>query len=74
MSFSGKEFEDRIADLEVRLTHQEASLESLTAASVRQQRAVEEILAQLQQFKIILRQMGEPAAGVPDAEPPPPHY
>lgn len=74
MSSSGKEFEDRIADLEVRLTHQEASLDSLTTASVRQQRAVEEILAQLQQLKLVLRQMNEPAAGVPDDEPPPPHY
>lgn len=73
MSHSGKEFEDRIADLEVRLTHQEASLDNLTAGSVRQQRVVEEILAQLQQIKIVLRQMGETAAGAAGDEPPP-HY
>ncbi len=74
MSHLGKELEDRIADLEVRLTHQEAGLDNLTTASVRQERAIEEMLAQLQQIKIALRQLGEPAAGTPDDEPPPPHY
>lgn len=73
MSHVGNEAEQRIADLEVRLTHQEASLDNLTAASVRQQRIVEEILAQLQQIKIVLRQMGDPAAGTSGDEPPP-HY
>lgn len=73
MSHLGKEFEDRVVDLEVRLTHQEVGLDNLTAASVRQGRVIEELLVQLKQIKGMLRQMDEPAP-VPGDEPPPPHY
>ncbi|MEE8388624.1 MAG: SlyX family protein [Acidiferrobacterales bacterium] len=66
--------ENRITDLEIRLTHQESSLDNLTKASVRQERAFEEILAQLEQIKSVLHQMGEPVATAPGDDPPPPHY
>ncbi len=70
------DLEDRIADLEIRLTHQESSLDNLTKASVRQERAFEEILMQLEQIKAALSQMGQGGEQVnaPGDEPPPPHY
>ncbi len=73
MSSSGKEIEDRIADLEVRLMHQEASLDNLTTASIRQERIIKELLAQLKQIKDMFQQLDDPPAA-PGDEPPPPHY
>lgn len=73
MSSSGKEIEDRIADLEVRLMHQEASLDNLTTASIRQERIIKELLAQLKQIKDMFQQLDDPPAMSGD-EPPPPHY
>jgi len=66
--------EDRVVDLEVRLTHQESGLDNITQASIRQERALDEIMAQLEQIKIVLQQMGEPSAVVSDDNKPPPHY
>jgi len=70
------DLEDRIADLEIRLTHQESSLDNLTRASVRQERVFEEMLAQLEQVKAVLTQMSEAGDRVNTSndEPPPPHY
>ncbi len=65
--------EDRIIDLEMRLTHLESSVDNLTMASVRQQRVIDELLAQLKLIKEMLQQMDEPSAS-PGDEPPPPHY
>lgn len=65
--------EDRIIDLEMRLTHLESSVDNLTMASVRQQRVIDELLAQLKLIKEMLQQMDEPSAS-PSDEPPPPHY
>lgn len=67
------DLENRITDLEIRLTHQESSLDNLTKASVRQERAFEEILLQLEQIKSALHQMGKAGATAPGDDPPP-HY
>ena len=73
MSSSVKKIEARIVDLEVRLMHQESSLENLTLASVRQQRVIDEVLEQLKLLREMLRHMDEPSAP-PGSGPPPPHY
>ena len=67
------DIENRVVDLETRLTHLAVSLDNLTAASVHQGRVIEELLAQLEQIKQLLQQTSEPTA-MPESEPPPPHY
>lgn len=71
-----RNIEDRIADLEIRLTHQESSLDNLTKASVRQERAFEELLVQLEQIKSALGEIsqGGEQVSTPGDDPPPPHY
>jgi len=66
--------ESHTIDLEIRLAHQEAALEALTVTSHRQQRAIDDLRAELEQVKALLRDMAPPAAGAAGDEPPPPHY
>lgn len=66
--------ESRITDLEIRLSHQEAALDELTHANHNQQQAINNILAELQQIKIMLQQLSPGISGTAGDEPPPPHY
>lgn len=61
-------------DLEIRLSHQEATLDELTRANHNQQQAINNILAELQQIKIMLQQLSPGIGGTAGDEPPPPHY
>lgn len=66
--------ESRFTDIEIRLSHQEAAIESLTQASLAQQQKLEDVLGQLQNIRILLQQMAPPETGSLEDEPPPPHY
>lgn len=67
--------ESRMIDLEIRLSHQEAALDELTRANHNQQQAINNILAELQQIKIMLQQLSPGISnGAASDEPPPPHY
>ncbi len=65
---------DKIMDLEIRLTEQEAAIESLTKNSLRHDRNIDDVLGQLKEIKDTLKQLSPPAAGSAADEPPPPHY
>ena len=65
---------DRIADLEVRLVHQEATIDELSTVVAEQANLVELLREQVRRLS---GQMGELAEVVNDKapdDPPPPHY
>lgn len=68
---------DRLADLEIRLMHQEHTIDSLTESLVRQQRIMDQLHQQVEQLRRRLHsleeQHSEGDAGASE-EPPPPHY
>lgn len=64
--------DSRIADLEIRLTHQEAALEELTRVSLRQQAIINEMQARLENIQDLLQDLS-PSADVTKTEIPP-HY
>ncbi len=66
--------ESRIDDLEIRMTHQEAALESLTSSDLAQQRQLDDLRAELEMIKSMLRDLAPAAVASQDQETPPPHY
>lgn len=65
---------DAITDLQIRLTHQDATLDELTDTVLRQQRQIDELRTQVEQLKALVRELTPPQVGAPGSEPPPPHY
>ena len=65
--------ESRITELEIRLTHQEATLETLNKAVTNQETTIQNIVGQLDHIKSMLKEL---APGVPGAaaNEKPPHY
>lgn len=65
--------EARIVDLEIRLAHQEAAIEALTAADLVRQRELQQLRAELDGLRSLLRELAPGAAdrGAPEI---PPHY
>ena len=78
MSGNGKESpadaEARIADLEIRLSHQEQTIEELNETIVSQWREIDALKRTLgflhERMEAVERDSGKPAG----QEPPPPHY
>ena len=65
---------ERVTDLEIRLTHQEAAIDELTQTALRQQGLLERIVDELDQIKAVIKEMS-PRVTVPlSEETPPPHY
>lgn len=64
--------ESRVIDLEIRLTHQEATLEELNEVLIRQQRVIDTLERQVVSLRDQLRAANAP--GTPSEETPPPHY
>ncbi len=64
--------ESRVIDLEIRLTHQEATLEELNAVLVQQQKTMDALTLQLNALREQLRAAHLPT--IPADETPPPHY
>ena len=66
--------ESRIVDLEIRLTHLEASLEALTDGVLRQEHIMRHLTAELEQIRGILRELVGSPVLAESLESPPPHY
>lgn len=66
--------ETTITDLEIRFTHQEASLDELTKTVVEQQKMIENLGKEIEQIKLILRDISASNIASPSEETPPPHY
>jgi SlyX protein len=66
--------ETTITDLEIRFTHQEASLDELTKTVVEQQKMIEGLGKEIEQIKLILRDISASNIASPSEETPPPHY
>jgi len=66
--------ENRITDLEIRLTHQEAALEEMNGVLLAQHTLIAKLQDDLKRLQQQLQDIN--AGGVSDAnnEPPPPHY
>ncbi len=64
--------ETRIADLEVRLTYQESTLEELNAVIVKQQTQIDVLQNQIEHLLTQLHAQNDPVATPTDERPP--HY
>jgi SlyX protein len=64
--------ESRVIDLEIRLTHQEATLQDLNAVLIRQQRMMDALVLQVSSLREQLRAANTSMPPVEDT--PPPHY
>lgn len=69
------DLERRLVDMEIRLTHQEATLETLNDVIVRQQQHIDKLDEALTQARKRLQELGlGPGVETGPEEPPPPHY
>ena len=66
--------ESKITDLEVRFTHQEASLDELTKTVVEQEKIIDSLVKEVEQIKLILRDISASNIASQAEETPPPHY
>lgn len=65
---------DKITDLEIRLTHQEAEIETMNKIILKQHSQIESLLADITLLKKQLREMGSGNIVDQSLETPPPHY
>jgi len=68
--------EQRIDDLEIKLTHAEATIESLNTTVFDQQKQIDELTRQIEIMKEYIKGIGQQMSQIaaPGEEPPPPHY
>lgn len=66
--------ESRIDDLEIRSAHLEVEQEQLTRTVLEQQKVIEELHAQVEYLKTLVRDMAPSAVASQADETPPPHY
>jgi SlyX protein len=66
--------ENKITDLEIRLTHQEAALEEMNGVLLMQHKLIESLRADLKMLQRQLRDIGSSNIADASQEPPPPHY
>lgn len=66
--------DERLIDLEIRLTHQEAAIEALSDVVAGQQKVIERLQAQLVVLHEQLRAQSRLSVLPASEEPPPPHY
>ena len=68
------ETRDAVADLQSRLTHQQAEIDELTRQSLVQQRQIDELILHVQRIQAQLRELADSAGQTEIVDPPPPHY
>ncbi len=70
---SNNDMNEQLTDLQIRLTHQEATIDELTDNALQQQRLLERIMKELDQLKSVVRELApaDPAANLDEK---PPHY
>lgn len=66
--------ENDITDLQIRLTHQEATLETLNQVIIQQQQAIDHLTLTITQLNERMRSMADSNIAHPSEERPPPHY
>ena len=66
--------DERLIDLEVRVTHQEATLQALNDVVAGQQRLIDQLRKEVEQLQRQLREAAPGNIAAPWEEPPPPHY
>lgn len=66
--------EDKITDLEIRLTHQEAAIEEINTVLLKQHSQLESLIADIEILQKQLRDMSESNIADQSQETPPPHY
>jgi SlyX protein len=66
--------ESKITDLEIRLTHQEASLNEINLALHKQHNMLESLKEDIASLKKQIRDMNTGYIADPSQETPPPHY
>lgn len=66
--------EARLIDLEIRVTHQEATLQALNEVAAEQQMLIAQLRKELDALKNRLRDLGPSNIAAPWEETPPPHY
>lgn len=68
------ELASRIETLEIRLMHQEASIEALTRTLLLQEQLVNTQSAAIERLEAMIRGLSSTHDTLPGEEPPPPHY
>lgn len=68
------ELASRIETLEIRLMHQEASIEALTRTLLQQEQLVNAQSAAIERLEAMIRGLSSTHDTLPGDEPPPPHY
>ena len=66
--------ENRVAELEIRISFQDQTIQQLNDVVIRQQRELEKITRDLAQLKGQLSTLTAAPTGNQATEPPPPHY
>jgi len=68
--------EQRIDDLEIKLTHAEATIESLNTTVFDQQKQIDDLTQQIEIMKEYIQSIGKQMSDIasPRDEAPPPHY
>jgi len=66
--------ENRITDLEIRLTHQEAALDEMNGVLLKQHTLIGRLQDELDRLRRQLQDVNAGSVGNVDNEPPPPHY
>ncbi|MBL1260137.1 MAG: SlyX family protein [Thiotrichaceae bacterium] len=66
--------ENEITDLQIRLTHQEATLEELNQVIIQQQKSIDQLTHAVSQVNERMRSMADSNIADPSQETPPPHY
>lgn len=64
--------EERLTDLEIRLTHQEAAVDELTKTAIDQARQIGTLKERIERLEAAMRESAQSGPEAP--EPPPPHY
>lgn len=66
--------ETRLTELEIRYMQQERTVQELSDAVYRQERAIERLRRELEQLRDQVGEMNRGGTSDPGEEPPPPHY
>ncbi|OOG27142.1 SlyX protein [Thioalkalivibrio denitrificans] len=66
--------EERIVELEIRLSHQDDMLQTLNRLITEQQITIERLQADMANLRLYVSELLATQGGDPGPEPPPPHY